>query len=203
VLDAGCGVGGPAVDIASTITGVTIDAVTISPAQARCAAERTVAAGLAARIRIVVGDYHDLPFADASFDLVYFFESFGYSDDPPGLVAEVWRVLRPGGIVYLKDVFRPAGQLDPEEEQSLADFDRIYAQRTPMLDETAVRFEQRGFIEVATRDLTALVDRTHWGRAMGEMQDHDARLTPFGELHFFPDPKLRVSIGELRARRPG
>jgi ubiquinone/menaquinone biosynthesis C-methylase UbiE len=42
-----------------------------------------------------------LPFADASFDLAIAIEVIEHVADKPGLIAEIWRVLRPGGRVFL------------------------------------------------------------------------------------------------------
>lgn len=48
---------------------------------------------------VVSGEF--LPFPDDSFDLVLFSEAFHYVTDPPGGVAELERVLRPGGTLVL------------------------------------------------------------------------------------------------------
>ena len=45
-----------------------------------------------------------LPFEDASFDLVMCVESFHYMDDPGHAVAEIARVLRPGGSALVSSV---------------------------------------------------------------------------------------------------
>jgi SAM-dependent methyltransferase len=45
-----------------------------------------------------------LPFPDASFDLVLCVQSFHYMDDPSGAVAEIARVLRPGGSALVSSV---------------------------------------------------------------------------------------------------
>jgi SAM-dependent methyltransferase len=42
-----------------------------------------------------------LPFPDASFDLVTCYEAFHYVEDPAHGVAELYRVLRPGGMVLI------------------------------------------------------------------------------------------------------
>ena len=42
-----------------------------------------------------------LPFEDESFDMVTCFEAFYYVEDPPAGVAEIRRVLRPGGAVVM------------------------------------------------------------------------------------------------------
>jgi SAM-dependent methyltransferase len=48
---------------------------------------------------LAVADAERLPFADATFDLVYSWGVLHHSPDTPRAVAEVYRVLRPGGIV--------------------------------------------------------------------------------------------------------
>jgi SAM-dependent methyltransferase len=45
-----------------------------------------------------------LPFPDASFDLVMCVQSFQYMDDPDRVVAEIARVLRPGGHALVSSV---------------------------------------------------------------------------------------------------
>ena len=46
-----------------------------------------------------------LPFPDGSFDLVMCVQSFHYMDDPARAVAEIARVLRPGGSALVSSVF--------------------------------------------------------------------------------------------------
>jgi SAM-dependent methyltransferase len=48
---------------------------------------------------IDLGDMHDLPYGDDSFDVVVFGWVLAYSNDRPRAVTEALRVLRPGGIV--------------------------------------------------------------------------------------------------------
>ncbi len=49
------------------------------------------------RCKFVVGDVEKLPFADASFDAVLLSGLLHHLPDPSKCVAEVWRILRPGG----------------------------------------------------------------------------------------------------------
>jgi ubiquinone/menaquinone biosynthesis C-methylase UbiE len=51
-------------------------------------------------IGFVRGDFESLPFEEYSFDAVFSMEAFYYARDPPDALAEVRRVLRPGGIFY-------------------------------------------------------------------------------------------------------
>ena len=55
----------------------------------------------AAGARLVQSDAARLPFARATIDLVYSFAAFEHFADPRAVVAESWRVLRPGGYLFL------------------------------------------------------------------------------------------------------
>ena len=47
----------------------------------------------------LVADYHRIPLADASVDLIYSNVSLQWAKDLPGVIAEFNRILRPGGLV--------------------------------------------------------------------------------------------------------
>src|SRR5579884_4249464 len=161
VLDAGCGVCGPAIDIARFVPGVSIDAVTISPEQAQTARTRIDEAYLAGSIRVILADYHQLPFATAAFDRVYYFESSCYSWSLDELFAEAFRVIRPGGGIYIKDVFRREGELSDREQADLALFDATYCNHTSAMSEAARALEAAGFIGIRAQDLTGAISTVH------------------------------------------
>ena len=98
VLDAGCGVGGPAIAIARDL-GAIVHGVTISPVQVRLGRVLAAEAGVADRVHLHLADFHQLPFADERFDAVMVMEATCYSDDLSGLIGELARVLRPGGTL--------------------------------------------------------------------------------------------------------
>ena len=93
VLEVGCG---PAVDLArfarggAVCTGVDLAASAIELAKANFQQQ-----GLSADLRVANGEA--LPFPDNTFDLVYAHGVVQYTADPRRLVAEVRRVLKPGG----------------------------------------------------------------------------------------------------------
>ncbi len=66
--------------------------------------------------RLTLGDMHQLPQADASIDEVFAIEAFCYARDVHRALAEVARVLRPGGRFTLFDGYqpRPTSQLDAD-----------------------------------------------------------------------------------------
>ena len=73
-----------------------------APARARAASASTSRA-IPYGVADVVSDEF-LPFADASFDLVMCVQSFHYMRDPAAAVAEMARVLRPGGSALVSSV---------------------------------------------------------------------------------------------------
>ncbi len=108
VIDAGCGVCGPALHFADKYPTIKIEACTVSSVQVEKANERIAAAGKQNQIAVTEGDYHKLnkTYPNSHFDRVYFLESFGHSNDKRTLLNGVWDVLKPGGMVYIKDLFR-------------------------------------------------------------------------------------------------
>lgn len=202
LLDAGCGTCGPGIDACRAVPGLTIAAVTISARQAATGRQLVRDAGLADRIQVHVADYHALPFAAASFDRVWFLEAFGYAEDPARVCAEIFRVLRRGGLAYIKDVFRHGGALTPAERLELAEFDRVYVQRTPSADDTVAALRGAGF-EVEMTDLSGRISMDAFNRAMWRGGiPHQAELTAFGQDHYRGFKRLPVRFVELRATKP-
>ncbi len=61
------------------------------------------------RVELVEGSADELPFADASFDHLTFTYLLRYVDDPGATVAEVARVVRPGGTIAMVEFGLPRG----------------------------------------------------------------------------------------------
>jgi ubiquinone/menaquinone biosynthesis C-methylase UbiE len=59
-----------------------------------------LANGFRDNVNLVVGDYHSLPFADGSFDVVFVSAAIHHSKVPRHIIGEAMRVLRNGGIFY-------------------------------------------------------------------------------------------------------
>ena len=97
LLDVGAGDGNLA--LAASRAGAGVVAGDLSPVLVERGRERTRANGL--EVEWDVADVEALPYADESFDCVA--SNFGaiYADDPRRAVAELERVLRPGGILAL------------------------------------------------------------------------------------------------------
>jgi len=133
VLDAGCGVAMPAIYFARN-AGVQVDAITISRKQYETALSNVEAENLMGQVRVIKGDYHRLPeyFRAESYDVVYFLESFGHSRAKQLLLDVCWKMLKPGGLVYIKDLFKRIPIL-PEHKKKLM---RKYSKSTMPISTT-------------------------------------------------------------------
>jgi ubiquinone/menaquinone biosynthesis C-methylase UbiE len=89
--------------------GVRLTGIDLSPAMLEIARERARELGMDADLR--EGDAQQLPFADASFDTVVCTLSLCNIPDDRKAVAEMKRVLRPGGQLLLLDHIRAASGL--------------------------------------------------------------------------------------------
>jgi ubiquinone/menaquinone biosynthesis C-methylase UbiE len=63
--------------------------------------EGFAATSRAAGVRFLQGDARQLPMKEASIDLVHSFASFEHFPNPDQVLAEIWRVLRPGGYFFV------------------------------------------------------------------------------------------------------
>lgn len=104
VLEVGCGPGHLSIQLARQhgleVTGLDLDPAMIE--RARANADR--ADGGEPRPSFLVGDVASLGFPDGSFDLVVSTLSMHHWDDPPAGLAEIGRVLRPGGRALVWDL---------------------------------------------------------------------------------------------------
>jgi len=73
--------------------------------------------------RVVTASGLDVPYADASFDLVALFDTIEHIEDDLGVLHEVRRVLRPGGLVF---VSVPAYQFLYSQNDRLVHHQRRY-----------------------------------------------------------------------------
>mmetsp|Transcript_7498 Transcript_7498/g.11944 ORF Transcript_7498/g.11944 Transcript_7498/m.11944 type:complete len:273 (-) Transcript_7498:42-860(-) len=98
IVDVGCGIGGSSRYLARRWPEASVMGVTLSPFQAERARELTEAEGLSDRVHFQVADALDLPFQDASFDLVWSLESGEHMADKERFTREMGRMLQPGGL---------------------------------------------------------------------------------------------------------
>jgi demethylmenaquinone methyltransferase / 2-methoxy-6-polyprenyl-1,4-benzoquinol methylase len=107
VLDVATGTAAVARELASRMDG-SILGLDQSEPMLREGVRRVRAAGLANRMRFVLGRAEQLPFDDETFDALMFTYLLRYVDDPAGTVGELARVLRPGGRIASLEFHVPA-----------------------------------------------------------------------------------------------
>lgn len=98
VLDVGCGAGVEVVRFARA--GARVTGVDIAQSAITLARQNLEQQGLTARLDVADGEH--LPYADASFDLVFAHGVVQYTGDDRAMVAEIHRVLRPGGLAVFQ-----------------------------------------------------------------------------------------------------
>lgn len=99
-LDVGAGGGHLSIEVARMST-LSIDCTDLNPDAVDIARANVDSAGLADRITCAVADVQQLPYADATFDLVISRGSFLFWDDKVKGFAEIHRVLKPEGRAYI------------------------------------------------------------------------------------------------------
>ena len=98
ILDLGCGNGWATRLLARAAPGAGAVGVDVSPAMVARAEELH---SFTIRARYEVAPFEALPFDDAKFDRVFSMEAIYYAADLPRALAEIARVLKPGGRVDL------------------------------------------------------------------------------------------------------
>jgi demethylmenaquinone methyltransferase/2-methoxy-6-polyprenyl-1,4-benzoquinol methylase len=98
VLDVATGPAGVALDLADR-TAARIIGIDLSEDMLVRGRHNVAAAGRNDRIALVLGQGEHLPFPDATFDAVTFTYLLRYVADPAATVAELARVVRPGGTM--------------------------------------------------------------------------------------------------------
>ncbi|WP_206816031.1 class I SAM-dependent methyltransferase [Chroococcus sp. FPU101] len=199
ILDAGCGVCGPSIDIAQAFEGVRIEAITLSSAQADTAKYLIKQANLSNQIQTHIGDFHHLPFSDKTFDIVLFLESIGYSYNLLHLLKEVYRVLKPGGIIYIKEPFSKEPPLSKEEQKEIEAVNDIYIYHVTPMSLIADLLEKAGFQSISCRNLSNSFSIKMYGQAMVEYKYGFPFLTDFGKHHFYPFQIFPLFLGDIKA----
>lgn len=106
VLDVGCGSGQLAIALARRREVREVTGIDIADTQIHLARENTERLGL--DINFLVADAAEMPFSDASFDVVVSTMSLHHWEQPESALREIRRVLAPGGSLLLLDIRRDA-----------------------------------------------------------------------------------------------
>ena len=206
VLDIGCGLG--AIDEllvkeyhAASVIGIDVDPTLLERMRTRI--ERARMTGRIQGLQVAGGP---LPFADASFDVVFSKDSLVQIPDKPAIFAEVLRVLRPAGRFIASDWLRGG---TAQYSAEMLEFFRLegIAYNMATLVESAEGLRAAGFDKVEIRD------RHGWylELARRELQAMEGPLHPMiaqrigfeRARHFIDNWRQLVIVLERGELRPG
>lgn len=102
VLDCGCGPGTMTVQVAEIVAPGTVVGIDLEETQFAVGRERARTRGVD-NVRFEQASIYELPFADSSFDAVYAHAVLYHLARPEAALAEMRRVLRPGGLIAVRD----------------------------------------------------------------------------------------------------
>ncbi|MFY0610988.1 MAG: methyltransferase domain-containing protein [Hyphomicrobiaceae bacterium] len=175
ILDMGSGYGGAMRRVVERF-GCSATCLNLSEVQNDTNRHKTRLVGLADRIRVVHGVFENIPEPDGSYDVVWSQDAILHSDQRGQVLAEAWRVLKPGGHFVFTDPCQtddvPDGVLQPVYDRlqlnSLGSF-RFYR-------ETA---EALGFEVVRQDDMMGDL-RTHYDRVREDLVANYKKLRENG-----------------------
>lgn len=172
VLDIGSGYGGAARHLARTF-GCTVICVNISEKQNGLNRELNAKAGLDGRIKVLHGDFENIPVEAGSVDVVWSQDAILHSGNRPRVLDEVRRVLKPGGQFIFTDPMQaddcPQGVLQPI-------LDRIHLETLGSFGFYDSELSTRGFEKVEVVEMTHQLRRHYW-RVGEELKANYDRLT--------------------------
>lgn len=163
VLDIGCGAGG--IDLAliqnhraAYVTGLDVEDAVLTHARTLIAA-----ANLTHRIGLIKAAPGPLPLPPATFDVVFSKDSIVHIPDKHALMAEVYRVLRPGGWFLASDwLIGAEGTPSPEMQAYIAAEGLDFGMATPATYRAAMA--DAGFTQISS------TSRNAWYRAQARAE---------------------------------
>jgi ubiquinone/menaquinone biosynthesis C-methylase UbiE len=107
MLDVGTGPGHIPLLVCERSDAARVLGVDLASHMLRHAERRRASSPHRARVEYRIGDAKALPFDAGVFDAVFSNAMLHHLPDPRPFLADAWRVLRPGGVFLVRDLFRP------------------------------------------------------------------------------------------------
>jgi len=107
VLDVGAGTAQIPLELCRQHPTVTVLAIDLARHMLEVGQRNVLAAGLDERIRLQLCDAKHMPYADGSFLAVMSNSIVHHIPEPGAVIAEMVRVIRPGGLLFVRDLIRP------------------------------------------------------------------------------------------------
>lgn len=150
VLEVGSGIGGPARALAHA-AGCRVTALELQPAVHAVGVDLTRRTGLADRVTHICGDALAYPLPEGTFDAVVSWLAILHIPHRPTLLARLGRALRPGGTLYVEDLFMRAPFSD-RDGRDLRDL--VFGVSVTSLEDYAGELGKARFVDIETIDMT-------------------------------------------------
>lgn len=184
VLDVGCGPGTITVDLATRVPGGRVLGIDTAQEVLAKAAELAVARGVD-NVELEQADVLGLPYSDGSFDVVHAHQVLQHLSDPVAALHEMRRVLRPGGVLAVRDADYGGMRWFPDND-GLERWRDLYLTMTSHHHPDAGRrllswVQQAGFTDVTPSagvwTFAEPDDREHWASSWAERVEHSSFAT--------------------------
>jgi phosphoethanolamine N-methyltransferase len=204
VIDIGCGIGG--IDVllvrqygAASVTGVDIEQPVLNHALARALAE-----DLSDRLTYQLVAPGPLPFEPESFEVVFSKDAMIHIPDKEALFADVFRILRPGGLFVASDWMRHDDNPPSPEMKYYLEVEGLnFGMASP--ERYAKALEEAGFAAIKLRDRNAWysdLSRNEYEQMKGslypEMVERLGRENADRYVEIWRAMNLVIESGELR-----
>ncbi|MDF9797628.1 sarcosine/dimethylglycine N-methyltransferase [Catalinimonas alkaloidigena] len=167
ILDLGAGYGGAARYLADKY-GCHVDCLNLSTTENQRNVEKNRKQGLDHLINVIEGNFEDLPFEDAKYDVVWSQDAILHSNQKYKVFQEASRVLKPGGIFIFTDPMQaddcPEGVLD-------AVLKRIHLEEMGSMAKYREFADQLGLMEMRTIDMPEQLVN-HYSNVLKGLQTH-------------------------------
>ena len=121
VLDVGTGTAQIPIELCRATPAVTVIAIDAAAEMLKLARANIAAAGMADRVRVAAMDAKRMPHLDEDFRAVISNSIVHHIPEPRAVFAEMVRVCRPGGVLFVRDLLRP------DDEPTLTHLVNTYA----------------------------------------------------------------------------
>lgn len=121
VLDVGSGTAQIPIELCHRHPSVRVTAIDLAEHMLRVGQANLDRAGLAGRVQLQRCDAKAMPFGDGAFDAVMSNSIVHHIPEPFAVFSEMVRVVKPGGLLFIRDLLRPA------DEAMLRHFVQTYA----------------------------------------------------------------------------
>lgn len=175
ILDLGAGYGGSGRYLADRF-GCHVTCLNLSETQNARNRTLTQEAGLSDRVRVVHGDFENIPDPADSYDVVWSQDAILHSGNRTRVLDEIRRVLTPGGRLIFTDPMQsddcPEGVLQPI-------LDRIQLSTLASVAFYRTELAKRGFEEIAVVPMTDQLRMHYWriGQALKDRYDEAVEMS--------------------------